>query len=138
MLVVDTSAALDVLAGQAPDPRLVARLAEDGDLHAPHLVDVEFLGGLRRLWEAGELDEGRAEDARADWAQLAIVRYPHEGLVERIWQLRHNLTAYDAAFVALAEELGAPLVTCDSLLGDAPGHRAVVEVYGPGGASAEL
>lgn len=72
----------------------------------------------------------RAEDARADFVDLAIVRYPHEPLADRMWELRHNLSAYDAAFVALAEALDAPLVTCDGRLSAAPGHDALVEVFG--------
>ncbi|HEX6388224.1 MAG TPA: type II toxin-antitoxin system VapC family toxin [Solirubrobacteraceae bacterium] len=131
MLVVDTSAVVEALAGRAPDPRLVARLAGDGDLHAPHLVDVEVLHALRGLTRAGALSEDRANDARTDFADLAITRYPHERLTDRMWELRHNLTAYDAAFVALAEALGAPLVTCDAKLGATPKLSAAVEVYEP-------
>lgn len=134
MLVVDTSAVVAALVGAPSNGRLAARLDADGDLHAPHLVDIEVLQALRRLVLAGELSQERAEDARLDWADLALTRYPHLGLADRIWELRHNLTAYDAAFVALAEELEVPLVTCDTKLGGAPGHKAVVETYAGGGA----
>jgi len=130
MLVIDTSAVVAVLAGIPRDERLVTRLSDDGDLHAPHLVDIEVLHTLRRLVHHGELSEQRANDVQADWADLAVTRYPHQGLAGRIWELRHNLTAYDAAFVALSEELGVPLVTCDGAIGRAPGHVANVEVYG--------
>ncbi|MHB1486848.1 MAG: type II toxin-antitoxin system VapC family toxin [Acidimicrobiales bacterium] len=111
---------------------MVARLSEDGDLHAPHLVYIEVLHSLRRLVLDGELTNERADDVRTDWVDLAVRRYPHQGLAGRIWELRHNLTAYDAAFVVLAEELAVPLLTCDRRLGRAPLHRAVIEVYGEG------
>lgn len=133
MLVVDTSAVVETLAGRAPAGELVRRLAEDGDLHAPHLLDVEVLHVLRRLTRVGALNEDRAHDARSDFAELAIVRYPHEPLADRVWELRENLTAYDAVFVALAEALGAPLVTCDARLASASGVRAGIELFAPDG-----
>lgn len=129
MLVVDTSAVLAALVARPAAPGLVARLAQDGDLHAPHLVDTEVLHALRRLTIAGELGEDRAADVRSDFAELALVRYPHQPLNDRVWDLRHTLTAYDATFVALAEALEAPLVTCDARLASAPGHRARVELF---------
>ena len=129
MLVVDTSAVLGALVGRPPDRRLVDRLSSDGDLCAPHLLDVELLHGLRRLVIGGQLSEDRAADARNDFADLAVDRYDHVGLADRTWELRHNLTAADAAFVALAELLDVPLVTCDAPLADAPGNRAVIELY---------
>jgi predicted nucleic acid-binding protein len=138
MLVVDASAVVNALVGRPPDHQLVARLGADGDLHAPHLLDVELLHTLRRLVTTDRLTEDRAADARTDFADLTIVRYPHHPLADRIWRLRHNLTAYDATFVALSEALGVPLVTCDQRLAAAPGHQARVELYGasrsgPGG-----
>lgn len=131
MLVVDTSALLEALAGRDPQPALVERLARDGDLHAPHVVDIEMLHALRRLSATGALSDDRAEDARRDLDDLALARYPHQPLAGRIWALRHNLTAYDAAFVALAEALSVPLVTCDARLAGAPGNRADVELFAP-------
>jgi predicted nucleic acid-binding protein len=128
VLVVDTSAVVDALAGRPPDERLLARLGADGDLHAPHLLDVELLHALRGLVAAGHLSQDRAADARSDFADLAIVRYEHGFLADRIWELRH-MTACDAAFVALSEALDVPLVTCDRRLAGAPGHRARVELY---------
>jgi predicted nucleic acid-binding protein len=129
VLVVDTSAVLQALVPREPQPELLDRLASDRDLQAPHLIDVEFLHGLRRLCAGGELSEDRAADARSDFRDLSLVRFPHQLLADRMWELRHNLTAYDAAFVALAEALGIPLVTCDGRLASAPGHKARVELF---------
>ena len=129
MLVVDTSAVVAALVGRPPDRRLADRLGTDGDLHAPHLLDVELFHALRRLVRTGELTRERAADARADFAELAVVRYGHEALADRSWELRDSLTAYDATFVALAEALEVPLVTCDARLARAPGHRAAVELF---------
>jgi predicted nucleic acid-binding protein len=127
MLVLDTSALLAVLVEREPDPELVRRLSDDGDLHAPHLIDVEVLHALRRMVRAGRITADRAADARTDLGDLAITRYGHEALSDRIWALRDNLTAYDATFVALAETLDVALVTCDERLARAPGVTA--EVY---------
>jgi predicted nucleic acid-binding protein len=129
LIVVDTSAVIGVLAGQPRVARLVDRVINEGDLHAPHLIDVEFQHALRRLVVAGAISDDRAADARMDFADLTIVRYPHVSRADRMWELRHNVTAYDAAFLALAEALGAPLVTCDARLARAPGHAASVEVF---------
>ncbi len=129
MLVVDSSAVLAALAASDPAPELVERLADDGDLHAPHLIDTEVLHALRRMLRKGQISVERAHDARTDCAELTLVRYPHEPLSDRVWELRENLTAYDATFVALAEALGAPLVTCDARLAAAPGTRARIDVY---------
>ncbi len=129
MLVVDTSAVLNALVGAPPSGGLVERLGAGGELGAPHLIDVEFLHALRRLVRVGALSAERASDARTDFADLALTRYPHQPLADRIWELRPNLTAYDAAFVALAESLGAPLITCDAPLAGAPGHGAQIELF---------
>lgn len=129
MLIVDTSAVLDALVARVPARGLVERLAGDGDLHAPHLLDTEVLHALRRMTLSGELTAERAADARTDFAELSLVRYAHEPFSDRVWTLRHNLTAYDATFVALAEVLDAPLITCDAKLGAAPGHGARIELF---------
>jgi predicted nucleic acid-binding protein len=129
VLVVDTSAVVAALVSRPPNQALVDRLRADGDLHAPHLLDVELLHALRGLVLAGQLSEDRAADVRADFADLTVVRYGHAPLADRAWELRHNLTAYDASFVALAEALNVPLVTCDARLAGAPGTSAVVELY---------
>lgn len=129
MLVVDTSAILAALTGRPRIPALVERLATDGDLHAPHLIDVELIHALRRLVMNGDLSEDRAEDCRTDFADLTIMRYPHQSLADRMWELRDNLTAYDAAFVVLSEVLAVPLVTCDARLLEAPGNRSDVQLF---------
>lgn len=129
MLVVDTSAVVAALVAQPTNQALVDRLRNDGDLHAPHLLDVELLHALRRLVLAGQLSEDRAADVRTDFADLTVVRYGHAPLADRAWELRNHLSAYDATFVALAEALNVPLVTCDARLAGAPGNSTVVELY---------
>lgn len=131
-MVIDASAVLEAIVAVDPAPGLVQRIAEDGDLHAPHLIDIEVLHALRRLTALGELSEDRATDGRNDFAQLAIARYSHVGLSDRVWELRHNLTAYDAAYVALAETLEVVLVTSDSRVARAPGHTAAIELFATG------
>jgi len=129
VIVVDTSAVLTALVASQPDEALLGRI-EDEELHVPHLIDVEALHALRRMVKTGLLDEWRAVEVQKDFADLALLRYPHHRLADRIWELRHTLTAYGAAFVALSEVLGAPLVTCDRRLASASGHGAAVEVFG--------
>jgi predicted nucleic acid-binding protein len=129
VLVVDTSAALAALTARDPAPGLVERLGQDGDLHGPHLIDTEVLHALRRMTLNGQISGERAADARSDFEELALVRYPHQPLNDRVWDLRHNLPAYGATFIALAEALGAPLVTCDARLACAPGHDVRVELF---------
>jgi predicted nucleic acid-binding protein len=129
VLVVDTSAVIAALVARPPNQVLVDRLRADGDLHAPHLLDVELLHALRRLVLAGHLSEERAADARGDFTDLTVVRYAHAALAGRTWELRKNLTAYDATFIALAELLAVPLVTCDARLAGAPGNDAVIELF---------
>ena len=108
--------------------RVEARLFGDGDeLHAPHLLDVEVVQALRRLARNGEISATRADEASADLADLDLHRHAHLDLLSRAWKLRDNITAYDAMYVALAEALEAPMVTCDSPLANAPGHRARIE-----------
>lgn len=129
MLVVDTSAVLAALTAGDPPQGLLERLTGDGDLHAPHLIDTELLHALRRMTISGHLTEDRAADTRTDFADLVLTRYPHQPFSDRIWQLRHNLTAYDATFVALAEALDTTLVTCDAGLAAAPTHHAEIELF---------
>lgn len=130
MIVLDTSAAIAALTAHPWRKELVKRLVDDGDLHAPHLIDIEVVQALRGMVSRGDLSADRAEDVRLDFDDLSIMRYPHQPLADRMWTLRHNLTAYDAAFVSLAEALGAPLITCDGHMARAPGHEAKVELFG--------
>ena len=109
--------------------RVEARLfRRDDEFHVPHLLDVEVTQALRRLVRARELSIERAEEALADLADFDLQRHSHLDLLARVWELRDNLTSYDAIYVALAEALSSPLVTCDSPLGTSPGHAARIEV----------
>lgn len=129
MIVVDASALLEFLLQTALGRRVEARLLRDGDqLHAPHLLDVEIVQGLRRLVRTGEVATGRADEALTDLADLDLHRHAHLDLLDRAWKLRDNISAYDAVYVALAEAIDAAIVTCDRPLGKAPGHRARIEV----------
>jgi predicted nucleic acid-binding protein len=129
MMVVDASVLVEVLLNR-PFGELVAHRLSDPDetLHVPHLVDLEVAQTLRRYEAAGEMSPERAHQALLIFAQMPLERHPHWPFLDRIWELHRNLTAYDAAYVALAETLGAALLTCDRALASAPGHRAVVEV----------
>jgi predicted nucleic acid-binding protein len=130
LIAVDASAILEVLLRTGRGARIEDRLLSRGDsLHAPHLLDVEVAQVLRRYAAAGNVTSERGRQALADLGDFAIHRYAHDDLLPRIWELRHNVTAYDAAYLALAEALDAPLVTCDGRLASAPGHAADVEVY---------
>jgi predicted nucleic acid-binding protein len=129
LIVVDASAlviALTMVDGPGAGAR--ARLRADVDQHAPHLIDIEVVAALGNRLARGSLPRSGAEDALADLAALRIRRYPHLALLPRIWELRHNLTPHDAAYVALAEVLGAPLVTADARLAAAPGPRCTFEL----------
>jgi len=97
-------------------------------LHAPHLIDVEVAQVLRRYVRDKTITAQRGLEALEDLRDLPLSRYPHDFLIPRIWELRATLTAYDAVYVALAELLGAPLLTCDSKIASAPGHDAKVVV----------
>jgi predicted nucleic acid-binding protein len=130
LIVVDASALLEVLLRTSTGGRIEHRLFAHGEsLHAPHLLDLEVAQVLRRYAAVGELTPERGSEALADLADFPIHRYPHDVLLPRVWELRNNVTAYDGAYLALAEALAAPLVTCDAKLRSAPGHGAEVEAY---------
>jgi predicted nucleic acid-binding protein len=129
VIVVDASAVLELLLNRPAAPALRRRLLHSGELlHAPHLIDVEVLQVIRRYLLAGSLDEKRAKEAMRDHLDLPLERYPHDVLFSRIWELRANLTAYDAAYVALAEALDATLVTADLRLAKSVPRGVRVEV----------
>ncbi len=130
MIVLDASAAVDWLL-QTPAGRRIERriYSRNESLHAPHLIDLEIAQVLRRLVRESAVSAARAGQAIQDLLDLRVTRYPHFVLLPRIWQLRHNLTAYDAAYVALAEELNAALVSRDARLSSASGHAAVIELF---------
>ena len=129
MIVVDASALLEVLLNTPAGQRIGDRLSAAGEtLHAPHLVDLEVAQVLRRYTASREMDAQRGLQALEDLGDLPLVRYPHDLFLSRIWDLRDNLTAYDAAYVALAEALAAPLVTRDAALASRGAHRARVEL----------
>ncbi len=128
MIVVDASALLEFHLQTPIGVRVEGRLFRDEDeLHAPHLIDVEVLQGLRRLVRMGEVSSGRAVGAIADLSDVDLHRHPHVDLLDRAWKLRDNVSAYDAVYIALAEALDAPLVTCDGPLAASPGHTVQIE-----------
>ncbi len=126
MIVVDASAVLEILLQTPAASRVSRRIFASGEtLHAPHLLDVEIAQVLRRYARSGVISSDRGAEALADLADLPLNRYPHFVLLPRIWQLRHNVTAYDAAYLALAEALDAPLLTRDRALASAGGSARV-------------
>jgi predicted nucleic acid-binding protein len=129
MIVTDASALLEVLLRTPAAAAVEERLFDPGQtLHAPHLIDIEVAQVLRRYAASGQIEPGRCRDAVTDLSDFPLHRYPHDVLVPRVWELRHNLTAYDAVYVALAEALDALLLTRDRRLAAAPGHRAQIDL----------
>ena len=129
MIVVDASALIELLLRTQAASALENRLFAPGQtLHAPHLLDIEVTQVIRRYAAKGEIDNERGRAALADLSDLPLQRYPHDLLLPRIWTLRNNLAAHDAAYVALAELLNAPLLTRDQHLATAAGHHAHIEL----------
>ena len=127
MIVTDASVVLELLLRTPASPAVEARLLDSGEtLHAPHLLDVEVAQVLRRYAARNEISAARGRLGLELLSRLPITRHPHEPLLPRIWALRTNLTAYDAAYVALAEGLGATLLTRDERLSTAAGSRAKI------------
>jgi predicted nucleic acid-binding protein len=129
LIVVDASALVEALLVTGAHGQISERLFDSGEsLHAPHVIDVEAAQVIRWFEARGDIGEARAREAVEDLRAFPLRRHPHLVLLPRIWELRANLTAYDAAYVALAEALDASLLTRDRRLAAAPGHRARVEV----------
>jgi predicted nucleic acid-binding protein len=97
-------------------------------LHVPHLIDSEIANGLRRVVSAGEIEPDAGAAALDAWRRLGMVRYPIHGMLDRVWELRDNLSAYEASYVALAEQLGCALLTADRPLGGASGIHCPITV----------
>ena len=128
MIVLDASVVVELLTNGALADSIRGELAGlDQSFIVPHLIDVEVLSALRRLAAAQQIDSHRSGVFLAGLAALPAERYSHTPLIERIWELRQNFTAYDAAYIALAEATGAILYTCDEKL--SKGHRARVSVF---------
>ena len=129
MIVVDASAIIEALLQTPAAAAVEERLLEDGlPLHAPHLIDVEVTQVLRRYAATRQIEPARCRDALDALQGFPLRRYQHDVLLPRVWELRHNLTAYDATYVALAEALDATLLTRDRRLATAAGHRARVDL----------
>jgi len=130
VIVLDASAAIDWLLQTAVGRQIEERIYSRGEsLHAPHLLDLEVAQVLRRLVREGVVFPQRADDAIHDLLDLRLTRYPHFVFLPKIWRLRHNLSAYDAAYVALADKLGATLITRDSRLASASARLLSIELF---------
>ena len=129
MIVLDASVVVELLLN-GPSAGAISRelAARSEPFLVPHLLDVEVVSALRNLAAGARIDAHRAKQLVDGLASLPAERYPHTPLVERVWELRHNFTAYDATYIALAEATGAVLYTCDAKL--ARGHQARVRVLG--------
>jgi len=129
VIVVDASAVLELILGSDGARAVAARFSRTPEsLHAPHLLDLEVTQVLRRFVARSEISADRAWHGLAAFRDTPITRHAHEPFLDRIWDLRHAMTAYDASYVALAEALNAPLVTCDARLAGSRGHAAEIEL----------
>jgi predicted nucleic acid-binding protein len=129
LIVLDASAAVELLLNTPSGATLAERLRSPlVSLHAPHLIDLEVAQTLRRYVREGAINEERGELALEHLSLLDLNRYDHTTFLRRIWELKENFTAYDAAYVALAETLDAPLITGDGRLSRAPGTHADIEL----------
>ena len=129
MIVIDASAVIELLLNSPAGVRVADRIFVEGEsLHAPHLLDLEVAQVLRRYVLSKELTAERALQALEDFSDLSLHRYPHFDWMPRIWELRMSLTAYDAAYVSLAEALDSTLLTCDAKLRNSHGHAARIDL----------
>ena len=129
MIVLDASALVELLLETSSGHQVAGLIADPAiALHVPHLADIEVTQALRRYAQDGDIGGADAETAIRALHALDLQRHSHEPLLDRVWELRHNMSAYDAAYVALSEALDARLITCDGRLSRAPGGRARVEL----------
>jgi len=129
VIVLEASAAIEWLFRSAAGIKIDQRIFSASEtLHVPHLLDIEVAQVLRRYLRDKAITAERAEEALEDLEDMPLRRYPHDFLISRVWELRATLTASDAVYVALAELLDAPLLTCDGKMASASGHSAKVEV----------
>lgn len=129
MIVLDASAVIELILGTDLGRAIGERIADPAvALHAPHLLDIEVTQALRRYVREGDIETLDAQGAPSDLRSLDLERHSHEPLLDRVWALRHNLTSYDAVYVALAEALDTVLPTCDAKLARAPGVGKRVEL----------
>jgi predicted nucleic acid-binding protein len=129
LIVIDASSAVELLLRTELGEKVEVRaLGSQERLYAPHLLDLEVAQVLRRLTQLREITAARAQEALDDYAGLFVERAANRDLLRRVWQLRDSMTAYDGAYVALAEALDAPLLTCDGKLARSHGHRAMIEL----------
>ena len=127
MIILDASALTEFLCQSAKHPQVSKRLASEKQVLAPSLIDLEVTNSLRRQCAKKALTIERAEEALSDLRDFPMRRYAHGPLLGRVWELRHRFTAYDASYIALAELLEVPLVTCDSKLAEAGSIVEVIE-----------
>ena len=125
MIVLDASVALELVLKTRRSVRWIDRIFEN-ELHAPHLIDVEILHALRRIVQAHGLTASEALEAIQGLEELPVFRHPHWPVLQQIWSLRSSLAASDGAYVALAEALNIPLLTCDAKLSRAHGHHTKI------------
>jgi predicted nucleic acid-binding protein len=128
LIVVDASVVAIVLANDGAEGRHVRERVAGERLAAPELLDLEVVSAFRRMCAAGALSADRAEAAVTDLHDLRVQRVPHRPLLARCWELRKNVTVYDAAYIALAESLDATLLTADRRLVSAPGAQCGFEL----------
>jgi predicted nucleic acid-binding protein len=129
VIVLDASALLEFALGTTRGKTIGRRLADCSlSLHAPHLIDAEVMHVLRRLDRQGEISREEAKSAVRCFRELDIERHAHTDLLDRVWQLRHNVSAYDALYLALAEALDAVIFTCDDKFANAPASKDRIEL----------
>ena len=128
MIVADASAVVEAIFRTPLGDICRERILGGDTICAPHLIDVEVVSVIRRFTLGGKVLESRANEALLDLYEFPVIRYPHLPFLQRAWEMRNVLTTYDAVYVALAEALDAPLVTCDIGISRAGGHSARIEL----------